>query len=80
MEEWLAAKINFKNLFAIEENQADSSSTRRTQDQECEGFSVPFSGRSFQTVMSTYFIVLPKPFIYKKKIKNGEKKTKKKAS
>lgn len=62
----ITAKVNFENLFAMEENQANWSSMCRISFQECEGFFVPFSARSFQTFMSTYFTALAKPLLKKK--------------
>lgn len=60
---WITAKVNCKKLFAMEETQASWSSLYRILFQECEGFFVPFSARSVQTFMSTYFIVLAKPLL-----------------
>lgn len=57
----IPAKVNFKNLFAMEENQAKWSSVCRILFQEGEGFFVPFSARLLQTFVPTYFIMLAKP-------------------
>lgn len=56
----IAAKVNFKNLFAMEENRAKWSSVCRILFQEGAGFFVPFTARSLQTFVPTYFIMLAK--------------------
>lgn len=54
----IPAKVNFKNLFAMEENQANWSCVCRILVQEGEGFFVSFSAGSFQTFVLCSFLCL----------------------